>query len=74
MIVTGDVSLLMHELLPLNLNFQVKNEQITLFVAFKAIFRASIIKAFGIFNFHGEVGSNKQFPLKITVIDMSFCL
>ena len=24
-------------------------------------------------NFHGEVGSNKQFPLKITVIDMSFC-
>ena len=60
----------MHELLPLNLNFQVKNEKITLFAAFKATFRTSFIKACGIFNFHGKVGSNKQFPLKITVIDM----
>ena len=47
--------------------------KITLFAAFKAIFRTSFIKACGIFNFHGELGSNKQFSLKIIVIDMSFC-
>ena len=63
----------MHELLPLNLNFQVKNDKITHFAAFKGIFRTSFIKACGIFNFHGELGSVKYFLLKITAIDKSFC-
>ena len=48
--------------------------KITTFAAFKAIFRTSFIKACGIFNFHGEVGSNKQFSLKITVIDNHFSM
>ena len=65
----------MHELLPLN--FQVKKmSRITLFAAFKAILEQALLKHVslcGIFNFHGEVGSNKQFPLKMTVIDMSVC-
>ena len=63
----------MHELLPLSLNFQVKNEQITRFAAFKGVFRTSYIKACGIFNFHGELGSVKYSLLKITTIDMRFC-
>ena len=44
----------------------------TRFAAFKGIFRAGFIKACGIFNFHGELGSVKYFLLKITAIDMSF--
>ena len=53
------VSLLMHEFLPFNLNFQVKNEQDNTFAAFKGIFRTSFIKACGIFSFRGELGSVK---------------
>ena len=47
--------------------------KITLFAAFKGIFRTSFIQACGIFNFHGALGSVKYFLLEITVIDMSFC-
>ena len=49
----------MHELLPLNLNFQVKVSKITRFAACKGIFGTSFIKACEIFNFHGELGSVK---------------
>ena len=45
--------------------------KITRFAAFKGVFRTSFIKACGIFNFHGELGSVKYFLLKITAIDMS---
>ena len=47
--------------------------KITRFAAFKGIVRTSFIKACGIFNFHGELGSVKYFLLKITAIDMSLC-
>ena len=63
----------MHELLPLNLNFQVKMSKLKRFAALKGIFRTSFIKACGIFNFHGELGPVKHLLLKITAIDMSFC-
>ena len=36
--------------------------------------RTSFIKACGIFNFHGKLGSVKYFLFKITAMDISFAL
>ena len=45
------VSLLMHELLFLNLNFQVKMSKLTLFAASKAILEQALLKHVGLLTF-----------------------